>query len=74
MEKERYQRFFRANETHKMEILRLITLNVQLTFHGKELKEVIAPAIQKIVDNWRVAIISLESVQFSITWRPLDLE
>ncbi|KAK1286749.1 hypothetical protein QJS10_CPB20g00981 [Acorus calamus] len=51
----------------------MITTTVQITLQGKELKEVWAPSIQKLVDNWGIAILPIQSTQVSISWRPPDM-
>ncbi|KAK1257350.1 hypothetical protein QJS04_geneDACA012756 [Acorus gramineus] len=72
--KERCQRRFRAKEIHKVEILRLISLTVQLNFQGKHLKEIQTPAIQKLAENWGIVILPLLSVISNVSWRPPDLD
>ncbi|KAK1301037.1 hypothetical protein QJS10_CPB13g01153 [Acorus calamus] len=70
--KERCHRQFRANVTHKLEILTQIMLIVQGTFQGNDLKEVWAPFVQKLVDNWNISIRPIESKQSNVSWRPPD--
>ncbi|KAK1282360.1 hypothetical protein QJS10_CPB22g00130 [Acorus calamus] len=47
-------------------------LTIQGIFQGKDLKEVWAPSVQKLVDNCSITIRLIESKKYNVSWRPPD--